>query len=295
MRKIHIIAALFMVFSVLTSCEKNVVSMDAESITETTPQFQIFNMVPLPAITANTVNKSELNGRMLTNNTTAMAPFNFLPGPSSAVNANRFFASNETTVNLKLYRGAETNLSLDYDQTFNLSSGKQSLFIHDFNQPPVNIPFPMPLPTVVSEHTATSAWIRFINLLYEKPGEPTSLKLQYQWQYTTDNETGAKSDWMNLGQPVGFGEATGWEHITVNKTDEISAGAARIDYRIRLIGADGSDQGSLQIRNTAGNMVDYSDWWTANIGRVYNHVFAGYRTLNASETPGAAVRQSWVR
>lgn len=144
----------------------------------------------------------------------------------------------------------------------------------------------MPLPKVTTEHTGTTAWIRFYNFMYESAGVPTTLKLQYQWQYTTDNATAAKSDWFNLGSPVSFGEATGWEPVTVNKTVEISAGTARIDYRIRLIGADGSDQGSLKV-GTAGT-TDYSDWWTAQIGKVYHHVFAGYRT----GSPAVGVKQS---
>lgn len=295
MKNIHKILTLMMAVLVLSSCEKNVVGLDAEQIDESTPQYQVFNMVPLPAGTANTVNKMEVNGTLLTNETTPMGPFNFLPGPSNVVNANRFFATNETSINIKLYRGAATNLTLSYDQNASLQPGKQSLFVHDFNQPPINIPFPMPLPQVVSEDTGTAAWIRFINLMYESPGVPTTLRLQYQWQYTTDNETGDKSAWLNLGQPVAFGEATGWEQIVVNKVVEASAGDARIDYRVRLIGADGSDQGPLQVRNSTGSLVDYTDWWTGNIGRVYSHVFAGYRDVNASATPGVAVRQSWVR
>lgn len=294
MKNIHKILTLMMAVLVLSSCEKNVIGLDAEQIDHSTPQFQIFNMVPLPAGTENTVNKMEVNGTVMTNETTPMAPFNFLPGPSNIVNANRFFASSETNLNIKLYRGASINLTLSYDQNVTLQPGKQSLFVHDFDHPPINIAFPSPLPKAVSEDTGTAAWIRFINLMYESPGVPTTLRLQYQWQYTTDNETGAKSDWLNLGQPVAFGEATGWEQIVVNKTVEASEGLARIDYRVRLIGTDGSDQGSLQVRNSTGGLVDYADWWNANIGRVYNHVFAGYRTVNASATPGVAVRQSWV-
>ena len=294
MKKLNKFLALMMVLAVLSSCEKNVIGLDGEEITDETSMFQISNMVPLPLTTANTVNQTEVNGRLLTNQTTPMAPFNYLPGPLASVNANKFFTSAERDINLKIYRGAASALTLSYDQNITLQPGKQTLFIHDFSQPPVNIPFPLPFPTVVSEDTGTAAWIRFINLMYESPGVPSNLKLQYQWQYTTDNETAAKSDWLNLGQPVAFGEATGWEQVYVNKTVEASSGTARIDYRIRLIGPDGSDQGSMQVRNTGGALVDYSDWWNAAIGRVYNHVFAGYRNVNASATPGVGIRQSVV-
>lgn len=291
MKKIHKIVALIMTVAIFASCEKNVVGIDAELIGDEASQFQLFYMVPIATGTANNINKIELNGKLLTNQTTPLNTFNFLPSGG----VSRFFVAPESgSANLKLYRGAVTSMTLAYDQDVNLLPGKQAVFIHDFSQPPVIIPQPFPLPKVISEHTATAAWVRFINLMYESPGVPTNLKLQYQWQYTTDNETAAKSDWMNVGEPVAFGEATGFQQLYVNKTVEVSAGTARIDYRVRLIGPDGSDQGSLQVRNTAGNLVDYSDWWNASIGRVYNHVFAGYRNVNASAMPGVGIRQSTV-
>ncbi len=285
MKKIPNILALMMVLLYFTSCEKHVVEFNAEEISDETPQFQIFYMVPLASGTANNINKVELDNKVLTNETAPLNTFNLIP--SGAVN--KFFATPNKDVNLKLYRGAPTSLTLAYDRNVSLLNGKQALFIHSFDEPPVIIPHNGPLPSVITEHTGSTAWIRFINLMYETPGVPSTLKLQYQWQYTTDNETGAKSEWFNLGEPVSFGQATGWEPVVVNKTVEISAGTARIDYRIRLIGADGSDQGSLTVRNSSGNLVNYSDWWNAGIGRGYNHVFAGYR--NATSL-GVGIRQS---
>lgn len=276
-----------MVLALLGSCEKNVVEYKAEKISDETPQFQLFYMVPLAAGTANNINKVEVDGQLLTNETSPLNTFNFIPFAENSVG--KFFVGQPGTSNLKLYRGSVASMALAYDQDINLPAGKHGLFIHDFDKTPVIIPYPMPLPSITTEYSGTTAWVRFINLMYEKAGVPTDLKLQYQWQYTVDNETAEKSEWFNLGQPVAFGEATGWEPVTVNKTVEISSGTARIDYRVRLIGADGSDQGSLQVRNTAGNFLDYTDWWTAQIGRIYNHVFAGYRDATSL---GVAVRQS---
>lgn len=287
MKKIHKLLTFVVALIFLASCEKNVVEYPAEKISDETPQFQLFYMVPLATGTANNINKVELNGQLLTNETAPLSTFNFIP--SGAVS--KFFTAKPGTSNLKLYKGTVANLALAYDQDVNLPAGKHNLFIHDFNKPPVILVHPTPLPSITTEFTGTTAWIRFINLMYEKAGVPTDLKLQYQWQYTTDNETSTKSDWFNLGEPVAFGEATGWEPVTVNKTVEISAGTARIDYRIRLIGADGSDKGSLQVRTTANKLVDYTDWWNAQIGRVYNHVFAGYRDATSL---GVAIRQSTV-
>lgn len=270
-----------------TACEKHVVEYDAELIDdESTAQFQIFYMVPVTTGTANNINKVELNGILLTNETTPLSTYNFIP--SGAVS--KFFTTKPGTVNLKLHRGAVNNLTLAYDQNFELPAGKYNVVIHDFNKPPVLIKNETPYPSVTTEFTGTTAWIKFSNFLYETAGIPTALKLQYQFQYVVDNVTGQKSDWANVGKPVAFGEATGWEPVTVNKTVEISAGTARIDYRIRLIGADGSDQGSLRVRNSAGSMVDYADWWNANIGRIYMHTLAGFRAA----TPVSSVKLATV-
>lgn len=288
MKTLTNIILVFLGIILFSACEKNVVEYDAELIDEsTTAQFQIYYMVPIITGTANNINRVELNNQLLTNETTPLSTYNFIP--SGAVS--KFFTTKPGSVNLKLHRGAVTNLTLAYDQTFDLPAGRYNLVIHDFDKPPILVNHDIPLPSVTTEFTGTTAWIKFSNFLYESTGVPTTSKIQYQFQYVLDNVTGEKSDWNNLGQPVAFGESTGWEPVTVNKLVEISAGTARIDYRIRVIGADGSDQGSLIVRNGAGNMVNYADWWNAQIGRVYHHNLAGYRTI----TPIASVRQFTVK
>ena len=265
------------------ACEKNVVEYGATPISdEATAQFQLHYMVPSATGTANSINKVELNGQLLTNETAPLLTYNLIPSGT----VGRFFVTEPGSVNLKLHKGPASDLTLVYDQDFELPAGKYNVIVHDFDAPPIIIDNEAPYPKVITEYTGTTAWVKFYNLLYETPGEPTDLRLQYQFQYTTDNDTGEKSDWANLGEPVAFGEATGWEPVTVNKTVEISQGTARIDYRIRLIGDDGSDQGSLVLQNAAGNMVDYSDWWNAGVGRVYHHMLAGCRATE----PTAGVR-----
>ena len=284
MKTINNIILIFLSIFLFASCEKNVVEYKADPVDEeNTVFFQIYYMVPLATGTANNINKIEFNGQLLTNETTPLNTYNFLP--SGAVS--KFFTAKPGNVNLKLHRGAVNNLTLAYDQTFNLPAGRYNLVIHDFAKPPILMEHKLPFPSVTTEFTGTTAWVKFSNLLYETEGVPTDKKLQYQWQYTVDNATAEKSEWANLGQPVGFGESTGWEPVVVNKTVEISAGTARIDYRIRVIGADGSDQGSLIVRNSSGSMVNYSDWWNAQIGRIYHHNLAGFRAA----TPIASVRQ----
>lgn len=271
----------------MTACDKDVVEYDAELIDEeTTAQFQIYYMAPVVANATNNINKVELNGELLTNSTTPLNTYNLIPNGA----VSRFFTTKPGKVNLKLYRGAVNSMVLAYDKDIDLPKGRHNIVIHDFDKPPILIKHEVPYPTTTTELTATAAWIKFSNFLYETAGVPTTLKLQYQFQYTVDNVTAQKSDWLNLGKPVAFGESTGWEHVTVNKTVLISVGTARIDYRIRLIGVDGSDQGALMVRNSAGSTVAYSDWWNAQIGRIYHHNLAGFRAA----TPIASVRSIGV-
>ncbi|WP_299669166.1 hypothetical protein [uncultured Polaribacter sp.] len=279
---------LFLVCTFLiTACEQNEVEYLATQINdETTAQFQLHYMVPIASGTANNINKVELNDQLLTNETATLPTYSYIPRGA----VGKFFTTEPGIVNLKLHQGTVDNLSLVYDHDIDLPAGKSNIIIHNFDEAPIIIENGAPYPKVTTENTGETAWIKFYNILYETPGVPTPLKLQYQYQYTTNNETGDLSEWINLGNPVLFGEATGWEPVTVNKRVEVSSGNARVDYRIRLIGQDGSDQGNLEVTNSRGNIVEYGDWWTAYVGRVYHHMFTGYRINSTSLR--ARVRQS---
>ena len=264
----------------LFSCKKNVIEYDNKPVTGEA-EFQLHYFVPLNSGTVNNIYKVEINGVLYANNTAPLSTYNAIP--SNGVG--RFYATKVGQNNIKLYKS--TNLDLVYDQNVELTKGKQNIFVHDFNKPPVVIGTGYPFNSVVTDSTAKVAWVRFYNFLYETEGVPTTLKLQYQRQYTIDNDTKEKSDWINVGKPAAFGEATDWEQVDVNKTEMISSGSGRVDYRIRVIGADGSDQGPLQVLNANGKYVDYTDWWNAFVGRRYMHIFSGMRAA----TPTSAVRQ----
>jgi len=271
----------------IAACEQHVVEYQTTQISdETTAQFQLHYMVPISGGSANYINMVELNGQLLTNETSVLPPNSYIPRGA----VGKFFATEPGTANLKLYKGTVDNLSLVYDRDIELPSGKNNVIIHSFDEAPIIIDNEAPYPKITTENTGETSWIKFYNILYETPGVPTTLKLQYQFQYTTDNETGDKSEWANLGNPVSFGEATGWEPVIVNKRVEVSSGNARVDYRIRLIGQDGSDQGNLEVKNSRGNLVEYGDWWTAYVGSVRHHMFNGYRVDSPSLR--ARVRQS---
>jgi hypothetical protein len=261
------------------SCKKHVVEYDSVNVSGKA-EFQLHYMVPLAALAGNNIYQVEVNGQVFSNDAAPLYTYNAIP--SGKVGA--FFTTNVGQNNIKLYKGPDHELV--YDQNVELTEGKQNVVVYDFQKPPKVFDNGFPYEPVVTEKTGETAWVKFYNFLYDTVGQPTSLKLQYQWQYITDNETGALSEWSNLGTAVSFGEATGWEPVHVNKSIEISSGYGRINYRIRVIDQAGNDAGSLKVLNSRGSMVDYSDYWNAYVGRRYHHFLSGFRTAS----PTAAVR-----
>ncbi len=269
------------------SCTRHVIELDSVKLPENMAEFQLHYFVPVTAVAANNITKVEVNNVAIVDSTSTLVTYNAVP--SGAVG--RFFAAPSGNANIKLYRGASKELV--YDQNVNFIAGKQNVFVHDFAKPPVVISNGYPYPKNTTAITDTTAWVKFYNFLYETAGVPTTLKLQYQYQYTYYTKsnnviTSIKSDWLNLGKAVSFGEATGWEAVPVIKHPdrEISAGSERIDYRIKVIGTNNEDLGLLQVRNASGAFVNYADFWNAAIGRVYHHIFSGFRAA----TPTSAVR-----
>lgn len=285
---VKLLSLFFLLVTLGTACDKHVIEYDSRNLPAETAEFQLHYFVPVVTGAANNITKVEINNQLYANNTTPLTPYNALPSGGVGL----FFTAPSGTTNIKLYRGASGEKV--YDQNVTLQPGKQNVFVHDFEKPPVVINNGYPYNRIVTDSTGTFAWVKFYNFLYETAGVPTPYKLQYQYQYNmdpgpTNTNTNQKSDWINVGNPVSFGEATGWVEIPVIKHPErnVSAGTERIDYRIRMIGDNGEDLGPLKVRNSAGAMVDYADFWNASIGRRAHHILGGYRAA----TPISSVRQ----
>lgn len=281
MKKFRNLILLFTLVATALSCEKHVVEYDTTDVTGQA-EFQLHYFVPLVAGAVNNIYKVEINGQVYSNATAPLSTYNAIP--SGAVG--KFYTTKVGENNIKLYKG--TNLELVYDKTVNLQVGKQNIFVYDFAKAPIVIDNGFPYQPVVTEGTAEIAWVKFYNFLYEEDGKPTDLKLQYQAQWIINDTSKVKSEWTNVGKPVAFGEATGWEPVHVNlSTTAITSGNDRVDYRIKVIDQNGNDAGDLQILNASNKFVNYSDWWTAFVGRRYHHVISGMRAAK----PNAAVRQ----
>ncbi len=281
--------SLFFILATLsTACKKNVIEYDSDNLPKDAAEFQLHYFVPVVTGAANNIVRVEINNKLYANNTTPLTPYNALPSATVGL----FFTAPSGVTNIKLYQGA--NEDLVFDQNVTLTPGKQNVFVYDFAKPPVVIDNGYPYNKITTDSTGTFAWVKFYNFLFETSGVTTPLKLQYQYQYIMDpgpatTHTNQKSEWINLGKPVAFGESTGWELVPVIKHADrlLTQGIERIDYRILVIGDNGQDLGLLQVRNSTGSMVNYADFWNATIGRRYHHIFAGYRAA----TPISSVRQ----
>lgn len=253
------------------SCEEHEIEYMTTPVDKDMAEIQLHYFVPVTAIAANNIYKLEIGGQEYVNNGAAVvSTYNAVPSGS----VGRFYATASGDVNIKLYKG--TDLELVYDKNAKLTSGKQNVFVYDFNKDPIVFDNGYPYETNTTMDTDSTCWVKFYNFLYEKEGEYSTLKLQYQYQYTTRD--GTKSEWLNIGSPVAFGESTGWQPITVIKSVFNSSGYARIDYKIKVQDENGEYTQDLQVWNSNGKYVSYSDYWNGYIGRRYHHVLKGMRS-----------------
>ncbi len=314
MKTIKHICLLLLTVLVFYSCDKNIIEYDAKPTD--LAEFQLHYFEPItPASSGLYMYKIEINDKLVANSTTPLNSYNALPSGSVGL----FYTAEPGSVNIKMYQG--TGLELVYNENVTVERGKQNLVIHDLKKPPIvfdtEYPFISDRKTV---YTDTIGYVKFYNLLYEKKNTPTNLTLQYQYQYILhpiyteeDRDKGlipegknlgdatgdiSRSNWINLGKPVAFGETTGWQEVPVKKSSFLAQGAANIYYRILVtsggeVGVTMNADNILLARTTGTNypMSAYNDYWSLTVGRRVHQFFSGTR----NEAPGSAVRQFWAK
>lgn len=263
-----------MVTALTISCEKNEIVYNAKPISDVA-EFQLHYFVPVTAVAANNITQVEINDQLYANEKAPLTTYNAIPNGS----VGRFFTVSPGVVNIKLYQGTTTKV-LVYDKDVTLTTGKQNVFIHDFNLSPVVFDNGYPYTPNITGNTDSTCFVKFYNFLYETAGVPTALKLQYQYIHPITSQL------INIGLPVKFGETTGWQPVKVIKTIVNSYGYCRVDFRIKVIDANGNIVDDLKVRNSSGTYVNYADYSTEYIGRRYHNVLSGYRAA----TPNASTR-----
>lgn len=248
-----------------SACEKHELTHPYDEVGNRTAQFQIFYYAPVTNGSANYIDSVYVNDVLYSSakGSGQLATYNGIPGGGIG----RFFGAAPGDIRLRFMKGGQNV----YETVANIKNGQQGIFVYDFNQSPIVIPLTKfeqrPMPTPATYDTDSVVFVRFINFLYETTTKPYPGKLQYQWM-----RHGEDMEWQNVGAPVGFGEATEFETITIHKTTYNSWGSQRVDYRIL------DESGAvLQVYN-GSKMTSYSDYWTGTLGRGYTHTFAGVRT-----------------
>jgi len=263
------------------SCDKHEIEYMNTSVDDSMAQIQLHYFVPLTAVASNNIYKVDINDQSYVNNGAAMiSTYNSIPSGS----VGRFYTVKAGTANIKLYKGSDLDQVYDKDVTLTVGK-KQNVFVYDFNKDPIVFDNEFPYDTNTTMNTDSVCWVKFYDFMYEQEEEYCSLKLQYQYQYTKAD--GTKSEWTNIGSPIGFGETTGWQAIRVIKSVFNSSGYARIDYKIKVQDTNGEYTQDLQLWNSRGKYVSYSDYWNGYIGRRYHHILKGMR----SAKPIASVSQ----
>lgn len=260
--------------SLVFSCDKHEIMYNTDDVDANTAEFQLHYFEPVNNVAANYIDSVFVNDVLYSsvNGSGQLLPYNGVPGGG----VGRFFAVKAGQVNFKFYRKGK----VVYNETVTLNSGKQNVFVHNLSKAPVVLDNQSPYNdithatgTVDTWNTDSIATVKFCNFLYEDATTPYQGKIQYQYEDTRTKE------WKNLGKPVGFGEATDRITIRVVKTVFNSSGYCRVNYRI----LDESGE-VLQVMNSNGKMVNFSDWWTAYIGRAYMHIYGGIRTAKPVST-----------
>ena len=244
----------------------------------------------------------------------SLAPLNGVPGGGIG----KFFALKPGTMQLtfkryksrKLEDGTTVKDTITiYDKPVEVKSGKQNVYVYDLTKDAIVLdneyPYFETTRRMETLGTDSVASVRLVNFLFERveydeEGNPTYIpyegKLQYQWrQYNTKDTLGYDEEgnpiteyqWKNLGEPVGFGECTKRCLVFVDKINGISAsgnnasGYQAIYYR--LLDENGEVLQGYWSSSTS-KLSNYSDYWTAYIGRSYNHQLFGVRTSNKNNT-----------
>lgn len=257
----------------LSSCSKHEIEFPMTNVNEMT-QVQLHYFVPTTQNQADGIFKIELGDQTyVQNNAVIMYTYNGQPSGSVGL----FYTVKENEPVLRYYLGPD--LKLAYDRKIKLIPGrKQNVIVYDFDKDPLvidtgygsnNITFDV-TPTY---ETDSIGYVRFYNLLYEKPGEPYQGKIQYQARYISKWKNNGYTEWTNVGEPVAFGECTSWAKLCVDKPTGASYGNKTMYYRIVDENGD-----VIQEMNASGKYIDHTNSAGFYVGRRYQHFLRGFRS-----------------
>jgi len=269
----------------LASCSEKNVDVDAPwtIVDNTKAQVQIMYQAPVSAAAANNIYKIEMAGQTFVNNGAAIiTPYNGAPGGSTGL----YYTVPAGKNHLKLYGKGD---AVVFDQDFNVEGGKRyQVFVCKAEEAPKVIEVPV-IPTQVTTNTAEYCAVRFYNFVWETAGVPFDKKLQLRIQ-AYDKETKTYGEYLPVGKPVAFGEATEWIMTDVIKTTFNSAGSMRVNLDVQVVNEDGSLSPLTYLNSKGVEQAKFTDYWTESIGRGYCWIVRGIR----SETTAPVACSQWT-
>lgn len=264
----------------LSSCSDKNVDVDApwETVNNNQAQVQILFEAPVVNNTSNYIYKIEMAGKTYVNNGAAMiTPYNGAPGGSTGLFYTIPAGNNHVTLwgKTKDPNKVKTD-SIYFDHDFTVEGGKKyQVFIAETDKAPIVIEVPV-IPHKTTTNTAEYCAVRFYNFMWETAGVRPDYKLQLRIQ-AYDNETKTYGEYVNVGKPVGFGEATEWLMPDVYKTTYNSAGSQRVNLDVMKVMPDGSLEPLTWLNAKAAEQAKFTDYWTESIGRGYCWILRGVR------------------
>lgn len=260
--------ACILALSLMFSCKKHEIMYNTKDVDTNMAEFQLHYFEPVYNVAANYIDSVFVNDLLYSsvNGSGQLLPYNGVPGGD----VGRFFAVNAGAVNFKFYRKGD----VIYNETVTLNAGKQNVFVHNLSQAPVVIDNQYPYNDLTHATGTAATWdtdsiatVKFCNFLYEDAATPYKGKIQCQYKDVRTNK------WTNLGNPVGFGEATDRITIKVVKSVFNSSGYCKVNFRL----LDESGR-ALEVMDNSGHIASIGYIIDVHIGRAYMYILCGIRT-----------------
>ncbi|MDR3227345.1 MAG: hypothetical protein LBT56_06705 [Prevotellaceae bacterium] len=263
------------------SCEKHKLEYNAAPVDDSQVLLQLNYVVPATSIAGNYIIRVDLNNKPVSY--ANLVPFDLFPN-----SVGRFVTVKEGDVNIKLYKTVSGAQELVYDRNVNLPGGKRyNVFVYQFDKDPIVIDNGYPYVQEPYPIRDSVCYFKFYNFYHDADGitplckQGEKLQLQYVYYTTTDCDAGwtvyaGTTDTFNLGEPIAFGETTGWHPVRIRPTHKMSYGWNPLRIFVRLIKADGTKVW-LPYLNSAGVQTTYT-WSTTTqrvLGRRYNLILCG--------------------
>ena len=258
MKTLLALVSVLMVF-LLASCEKNVITFGSTDIDPAkSAEVRLVYDLPIVATTALNITRLKYNDIMVSEVSTAL-------GNSFPNSAAKYHVVPQGAVKVDAYIGVTKDVA-QYSNSFTVSSGKYTAFIHSLTQAPLVIKDAVVFPSS-DAWTDTTANIQFVNLFYQADGVTPFGPL------TLKGRRGAGTT------------ASPYVYINI-ATCAFKEASALIPYKLVKIGTiwSGTETGMVfVVFDAAGNLLKYfptttgalTDWSATalSLGKGRNYIF----------------------